>query len=137
MSYIRKFGKNTLDIRLGISQDQQDVNEIYKIKDAFHHKVLKAKHRRTEAVNVKIKSEANTLKFENDGKKDTEWCCKFGIPPKYKNGTRYVTDPKYKSTKLHHDSPGDQDRINTTVKSKNDTSRSYDTESDSFAVELK
>jgi hypothetical protein len=86
---------------------------------------------------VKIKSEANTLEFENDGEKDTEWRCKFGIPPKYKNGTRYITDPKYKSTKLHHDSPGSQDRINTTVKSKNDTSRSYDTESDGFAVELK
>lgn len=136
MNCIRKFGTKTLDIRLGISDDPQTVDEMYKITDSSHYKVLKAKHRRTMTVNVKVEGEANKVEFEHEGNQDTEWCCEFDIPPKYKDGVRYITDCKYKSARLHHDSPGDQDRIGTTVRSKNIVDPVYDNDNCRFSVEL-
>ena len=111
----------TLQMKVGISEDQDQIDSERNVGDGTHYHVVEASHRRLETVHIICEghNEENNIEFSDDGDCCQSWKSENKIPPSFKGSIPQRTEPEHQSIKILHENPGITEKILTEIKQKN------------------
>lgn len=133
---------NSLRIHVGVSDDQNSIDDVCDIEDEKHHHVVKLSHRRYEPVDIRLKGFTRDWKldFGHDGKRGKSWSCRLSIQPNYVSPDRTEVDrtkPRYQSATLCHSCNNTSEKLNTHIRHKLDRAPNWQNWPRSFSVMLR